>query len=121
MRLVAKDGRVSQFPRVWATVNTADGRTGVGWMEWNRNQQRASGGAEQRAVARRGDGRLRLGQVDGGCGAGTRLGVPFADADTLHPPANVAKMAAGAPLDDDDRYPGWTRSGSGWPAMTTAW
>ena len=37
LRLVAKDGRVSQFPRVWATVNTADGRTGVGWLEWNRN------------------------------------------------------------------------------------
>ena len=27
-----------------------------------------------------------------------RLGVPFLDADTLHPPANVAKMAAGEPL-----------------------
>jgi Phosphotransferase enzyme family len=38
LRLVAKDGRVSHFPRVWATVNTADGRTGVGWLEWNRNQ-----------------------------------------------------------------------------------
>jgi hypothetical protein len=37
LRLVAQDGRVSQFPRVWATVRTADGRTGVGWLEWNRN------------------------------------------------------------------------------------
>ncbi len=37
LRLVAKDGRISQFPRVWATVSTADGRTGVGWLEWNRN------------------------------------------------------------------------------------
>lgn len=37
LRLVAKDGRISQFPRVWATVSTADGRTGVGWVEWNRN------------------------------------------------------------------------------------
>jgi hypothetical protein len=37
LRLVAKDGRVSQFPRVWATVSTADGRAGVGWLEWNRN------------------------------------------------------------------------------------
>ena len=34
-----------------------------------------------------------------------RLGVPFADADTFHPRANVAKMAAGEPLTDDDRYP----------------
>jgi hypothetical protein len=38
LRLVAKDGRVSHFPRVWATVSTADGRAGVGWLEWNRNQ-----------------------------------------------------------------------------------
>src|SRR5271156_6590917 len=37
LRLVALDGRPSQFPRVWATVSTADGRTGVGWLEWNRN------------------------------------------------------------------------------------
>jgi hypothetical protein len=37
LRLVAKDGRVSQFPRVWATVSTDDGRSGVGWLEWNRN------------------------------------------------------------------------------------
>lgn len=34
-----------------------------------------------------------------------RLGVPFVDADDLHPPANIAKMAAGEPLDDDDRRP----------------
>lgn len=37
VRLVATDGRVSQFPRVWATISTADGRSGVGWLEWNRN------------------------------------------------------------------------------------
>lgn len=35
----------------------------------------------------------------------TRLGAPFVDADDAHPPANVAKMAAGVPLDDDDRRP----------------
>ncbi|MUL82544.1 MULTISPECIES: phosphotransferase [unclassified Mycolicibacterium] len=35
--LVAADGRVSQFPRAWAKVRTADGRTGIGWLEWNRN------------------------------------------------------------------------------------
>lgn len=34
-----------------------------------------------------------------------RLEVPFADADDLHPPANVAKMASGHPLDDSDRGP----------------
>jgi gluconokinase len=30
---------------------------------------------------------------------------PFADADDFHSPANIAKMAAGHPLDDADRAP----------------
>jgi gluconokinase len=34
-----------------------------------------------------------------------RLGARFLDADDFHPPANVAKMAGGVPLDDDDRWP----------------
>lgn len=38
VRLTASDGRISQFPRAWVSVSTVDGRTGVGWMEWNRNQ-----------------------------------------------------------------------------------
>ena len=38
VRLTAADGRVSQFPRAWVEIATADGRTGVGWMEWNRSQ-----------------------------------------------------------------------------------
>lgn len=33
------------------------------------------------------------------------LGLTFVDGDSLHPPANVAKMAAGIPLDDADRAP----------------
>ena len=33
------------------------------------------------------------------------LGWDFADADEFHPPANVAKMSAGIPLDDTDRAP----------------
>lgn len=33
------------------------------------------------------------------------LRVPFVDADDLHPPANIAKMGRGEPLDDDDRAP----------------
>lgn len=33
------------------------------------------------------------------------LGVPFIDGDALHPAANVAKMAAGIPLVDADRWP----------------
>ncbi|MER5558577.1 MULTISPECIES: gluconokinase [unclassified Streptomyces] len=34
-----------------------------------------------------------------------RLGVPYAEGDDFHPQANVAKMSAGIPLDDDDRWP----------------
>ncbi len=34
-----------------------------------------------------------------------RLSCPFVDGDDLHPDANVAKMAAGMPLDDRDRAP----------------
>jgi carbohydrate kinase (thermoresistant glucokinase family) len=33
------------------------------------------------------------------------LGVPFLDADSLHPRSNIEKMAAGHPLDDEDRWP----------------
>ena len=36
--LTSPDGRVSHFPRAWATVTTTDGRTGVGWLEWNRTR-----------------------------------------------------------------------------------
>jgi carbohydrate kinase (thermoresistant glucokinase family) len=35
----------------------------------------------------------------------SRLGMEFLDADQLHPPGNKRKMAAGMPLDDDDRQP----------------
>lgn len=34
-----------------------------------------------------------------------RLGVPFVDADDLHPASNLAKMTAGEPLTDADRAP----------------
>lgn len=34
-----------------------------------------------------------------------QLGYQFHDADDFHPPANIAKMAAGFPLDDADREP----------------
>ncbi len=44
-----------------------------------------------------------------------RLRAAFLDADTLHPPANIAKMAAGEPLDDDDRYP-WLEKIGEWLA-----
>jgi gluconokinase len=50
-----------------------------------------------------------------GAALAQRLRVPFADGDDLHPPANVAKMAAGQPLDDDDRYP-WLEAIGEWLA-----
>lgn len=40
-----------------------------------------------------------------GAALAQRLGVPFADADDLHPAANIAKMTRGEPLDDHDRHP----------------
>ncbi len=51
-----------------------------------------------------------------GCGKTTiatqlaeRLGWQMLEGDKLHPPANVAKMSAGTPLNDDDRWP-WLRA-----------
>ncbi|MDF7674299.1 gluconokinase [Acetobacteraceae bacterium ESL0709] len=41
-------------------------------------------------------------------GLAKRLGWPFQEGDALHPEANVAKMAAGHPLNDEDRAP-WLR------------
>jgi gluconokinase len=42
-----------------------------------------------------------------------RLGWEFAEGDEFHPRANVEKMAAGRPLDDDDRWP-WLRAVGKW-------
>jgi gluconokinase len=57
-----------------------------------------------------GSGKSTVGQA-----LAQRLHVPFVDADTLHPRSNIAKMAAGEPLDDDDRYP-WLRRVGDWLA-----
>jgi carbohydrate kinase (thermoresistant glucokinase family) len=42
-----------------------------------------------------------------------RLGWPFRDADSFHPPQNIEKMSRGVPLDDEDRAP--------WLAAIAAW
>jgi len=42
-----------------------------------------------------------------------RLGWPFAEGDDLHSAANVAKMAAGIPLEDADRWP-WLDAIGAW-------
>ena len=38
VRLAADDGRVSHFVRALSRVEAADGRRGLGWIEWNLNQ-----------------------------------------------------------------------------------
>ncbi len=40
-----------------------------------------------------------------GCALAAALGWRFVEGDTLHPPANIAKMSAGIPLEDVDRWP----------------
>jgi gluconokinase len=47
-----------------------------------------------------GSGKTTLGKL-----LAERLGWRFIDADDHHPAANVAKMAAGVPLEDADRWP----------------
>jgi gluconokinase len=65
-----------------------------------------------------GSGKTTIGEA-----ISARTGVTFADADDYHPAANKQKMAAGHPLNDDDRQPwletlnrmlkSWFDSGSG--------
>lgn len=40
-----------------------------------------------------------------GAALATRLGWSFVEGDDWHPPQNVAKMSAGTPLTDEDRFP----------------
>ncbi|WP_431844005.1 gluconokinase [Calidifontibacter indicus] len=48
-------------------------------------------------------------------GISTHLGWEFAEGDAFHPQANVDKMHAGHPLNDDDRWP-WLRVMRDWMA-----
>jgi carbohydrate kinase (thermoresistant glucokinase family) len=57
-----------------------------------------------------GAGKSTVGQV-----LAARLDCPFRDADSFHPPANIAKMKSGQPLDDDDRWP-WLGAIAAWIA-----
>lgn len=49
-----------------------------------------------------------------------RLGVEFLDADDFHPASNTAKMAAGVPLSDEDRWPWLALVGAAMKARTDA-
>ena len=51
-----------------------------------------------------GSGKTTIGEM-----LSAQLNWPFVDGDSLHSAANVAKMAAGIPLTDDDRLP-WLQS-----------
>ncbi|MEU3449161.1 gluconokinase [Streptomyces thermolilacinus] len=55
-----------------------------------------------------GSGKSTIGRALAG-----RLGVPYEEGDDLHPPDNIAKMEAGAPLTDEDRAP-WLERVAAW-------
>lgn len=45
------------------------------------------------------------GKTSVGEGLAAKLGCPYIEGDKLHPAANIAKMSAGIPLEDADRWP----------------
>jgi gluconokinase len=59
-----------------------------------------------------GSGKTKLGKE-----LAASLGWPFFDGDDFHPDANVAKMAAGTPLTDADRWPWLDRLASAMAAV----
>ena len=71
------------------------------------------GGARLRAVILIVAGVSGSGKTTVGALVAGRLRWRFADADTFHPEANVAKMRSGIPLTDEDRAP-WLRAIVGW-------
>lgn len=48
-----------------------------------------------------------------GAALAAKLGYEFADADDFHPPANVATMAQGIPITDEERWP-WLDAVGAW-------
>lgn len=53
-----------------------------------------------------------VGKTTVGVGLADAMGWVYQEGDALHPPANVAKMAGGTPLTDEDRWP-WLRTIAG--------
>ncbi len=60
-----------------------------------------------------------VGKTTVATGLAAALGWTYAEGDALHPEANVAKMAAGVPLTDEDRWP-WLRSIGAWMSAEIA-
>ncbi|SDJ93244.1 gluconokinase [Streptomyces indicus] len=57
-----------------------------------------------------GTGKSTVGQL-----LAEELGVPYAEADEFHSPANIEKMRSGTPLTDEDRWP-WLDAIGAWAA-----
>lgn len=55
-----------------------------------------------------------------GAKAAEALSIPFIEGDQLHPEKNVAKMSAGIPLEDADRWPWLDRIGAELARTTAA-
>ena len=79
----------------------AEGASAVASMPTRSEALAAQGGVRLVAMGVSGCGKSHVGQQLAAC-----LGAQFIDGDDYHGEANVAKMARGIPLDDDDRH-GW--------------
>ena len=64
-------------------------------------------------------GAAGTGKTTIGAGLAARLGLPFGEGDDFHSQANVAKMAAGQALTDEDRWP-WLASLRDWMSEQAA-
>jgi gluconokinase len=62
-----------------------------------------------------GSGKTRVGRL-----LAAELGWPFYEGDEFHPPANIAKMSQGVPLNDDDRAPWLARLGAAMDELIVA-
>jgi gluconokinase len=69
-------------------------------MVTTQSEQDAAGRLAIIVMGVSGSGKSSIGE-----GLAEALGIDFVDGDGLHSPANVAKMASGTPLVDDDRWP----------------
>ncbi len=58
-------------------------------------------------------GAAGLGKTTVGTALAAELGVKYAEADEFHSKVNIAKMSAGIPLTDEDRWP-WLHAITDW-------